>query len=92
MSHVTNDYENASTGGASSYAKLGAYHAHNLGVPFAGKVTKGMYQVPSWQALGYPNLTGSGKSHNGHPQMSQAYGSSGGSCQLSYSRSVCNSN
>jgi hypothetical protein len=91
MSTVSSDYVNYSAGSsACNYAPLGQYTAdYSMGVPFQGKVTNGLYVVPTWGAIGYDALTNNVPNCSGYFDVNSAYGANAGNCQTTYRTSLC---
>jgi len=90
MSTVSSDYVNYSGGGACNYGNLQNYNAtYEMGVPFQGKVTKGVMIVPGWNAIGYDSLTSKVPSCSGYNDINSAYGADAGNCQTTYTTSLC---
>jgi len=91
MSTVSSDYNNYSAGSsACSYAPLGQYTGdYSMGVPFQGKVSSGLYIVPTWGAIGYDALTNKVPNCSGYYDVNSAYGADAGNCQTTYRTSLC---
>ena len=91
MSTVSSDYVNYSAGSsACSYAPLGNYTGdYSLGVPFQGKISNSKYIVPSWNAIGYNDLTNKVPNCSGYFDVNSAYGANAGNCQTTYRTSLC---
>lgn len=89
------EYVNYAAGGNScSYSSLGNYNGpYPMTVPFQGKVTSGSYIVPTWNAIGYEDLTAKNPSCSGYGNIQSAYGAdAGGSCQTTYTSVPCTPN
>jgi hypothetical protein len=90
MSH---EYNNKTAGGsACTYSNLASYNAnYAMGVPPMGKPMSGKYVVPTYSPISYDALTGKGPSScSGYFTIEGAYGKGAGSCQQTYTTSLCN--
>ncbi len=88
----TNEYNNWSAGGAGcNYTDLIHYNApYSMGVAPQGKVIKGKYLVPTWDAISYDSLVGQPATCSGYGTIKTAYGAGAGRCKTVYSTSLCN--
>lgn len=84
------EYNNHMTGKSCQYSTLANYTAsYSMNVAPQGKVTSGVYIVPTWSPIGYEDLTGNGVSScAGYPGINDAY-QGAGSCQTTYRASYC---
>jgi hypothetical protein len=85
------EYSGANQSGSScNYSALGTYQAgYSMDVQPQGKVTSGVYMVPTWDAISYNSLTSDVPSCSGYSSIESAYGSGAGSCQTTYTTSLC---
>lgn len=92
MSVPNNDYNNWAAGGAAcSYSNLGNYNApYSMGVAPQGKVISGKMMVPTWDAISYESLVGNPATCTGYGTIKSAYGAGAGSCNTTYTTSLCN--
>ena len=85
------EYSGANQGGSScNYSALGSYQAgYSMDVQPQGKVVTGQYIVPTWDAISYDSLTAKVPSCSGYNNIDSAYGAGAGSCQTTYTTSLC---
>lgn len=93
MSFVTSDYFKPASGAPScSYANLGGYNdGYSMSIAPQGKVTSGMFLVPSFSPITYDSLTAKAPNCTGYFDINQAYGKDAASCQTTYRTSLCGS-
>lgn len=73
-----------------SYSSLGNYNAgYSMDVPPQGKVTSGVYIVPTWSPISYDSLSSKVPSCSGYYSIDNAYGKDAANCQTTYRTSLC---
>lgn len=84
---MSGDYPNASP--ACAYHTQQTYNSGSVKVPFQGKVSSGVYIVPTWNAISYDALTAKVPNCSGYADIQNAYGQNAGACQTTYRTSLC---